>query len=184
MDTKTFTLAAAGASALLASSPAFADVYIAPDESGTGRVILLEPLTFVKIDDLDFGGFIVPSLGSGLVSIDAATGLATNAASLTQLPQFTQMRGHFMGAGTPGQAVSVTAVLPTKLFLGGNLASPDSIDVNLELDNNVAELDGSFSYTIAADQVLDVYVGGDLTITSGMTTGIYSNVYTLTVTYQ
>ena len=75
-------------------------------------------------------------------------------------------------------------MLPTKLFLGGNLASPDSIDVNLELDNNVAELDGTFSYTIAADQVLDVYVGGDLTITSGMTPGVYSNVYTLTVTYQ
>lgn len=178
------TLAAAGASALLASSPAAADVYFAPASPGTGRVTLLEPLTFVKIDDLDFGGFIVPSSGSGTVTIDAATGTATNAASLVQLPQFTQMRGHFMGAGTPNQGVSVTAVLPTKLYLGGDTTSPDSIDVNLELDNNVPELDGTYSYTIAPDQVLDVYVGGDLTISAGMAPGVYSNVYTLTVTYQ
>lgn len=184
MDTKYFSLAAAGASVLLASSPAQADVYITPAKPGTGRVILLEPLSFVKIDDLDFGGFIIPSSGSGTVSVDAATGTPTNDVSLVQLPQFTQMRGHFMGAGTPSQAVSVTAVLPTALYLGGDTTSPDSIAVALELDKNVPELDGSFTYTIQPDQVLDVYVGGDLTISSGMTPGVYSNVYTLTVTYQ
>ncbi|MEO6434116.1 MAG: DUF4402 domain-containing protein [Sphingomicrobium sp.] len=184
MDNKSFLLALAGTSALLGSSPAVANVYIAPDQDGTGRAILLEPLSFIKVDDLDFGGFIIPSSGSGTVSVDAATGTPTNAASLVQLPQYVQQRGHFLGAGTPSQAVSVTAVLPDKLYLGGVITSPDSIDVALALDNTVAELDGSFTYTIASDQVLDVYVGGDLTIASGMNPGVYSNVYTLTVTYQ
>lgn len=184
MNTKYLPLAAAGASMLLASGPAAANVYFAPASPGTGRVILLEPLSFIKVDDLDFGGFIIPSAGSGTVSIDAATDVATNDPSLVQLPQFTQMRGHFMGAGTPSQAVTVSAVMPTKLYLDGVITSTDSIDVNLALDDTTPELDGTYTYTIAADQVLDIYVGGDLTISSGMAPGVYSNVYTLTVTYQ
>lgn len=178
-----FLLAAAGAAASLSASPAWADVYAAPNEAGTGRVILLEPLTFVKIDDLDFGGFIIPSVGSDTVTIDAASGTATNGATLTQLPQFVQQRGHFMGAGTPNQAVTVVATLPTRLYLGGNLASPTSIPVSLELDV-APDVSGNHSYTIASDQTLDVYVGGDIVIDSSMSPGIYSNVYELTATYQ
>lgn len=169
---------------LWGSSQAAAATYIAPKKNGKGRVVLLQPLTFVEIDQLDFGGFIIPASGSALVSVDAKTGTPTNDPSLIQLPQFTQLRGHFMGAGTAGQAVSVSAVFPTQLFLNGVATSPDTITVALELDNNVPEPDGSYSYTIASDKVLDVYVGGNVTIAAGMTPGIYSNQYQLTVTYQ
>lgn len=180
---KYFTLAAAGAAALLFAGPAQAEVYFAPSDSGDGRVILLEPLTFVHIDDLDFGGFLVPSSGSDTVSIDAVSGVVTNGASLTRLPQFTQMRGRFMGAGTALQGVTVVTAFPTKLFLDGNTASPESIDVSLELDGTL-ELDGSYTYVLPGDGVLDVHVGGDLTISSGMQPGVYSNTFDLTATYQ
>lgn len=184
MDKKSLMLATAGASVLWGAGPAAADSYIAPARDGKGRVILLEPLTFVEIDQLDFGGFIIPASGSALVSIDAVTGTPTNDPGLVQLPQFTQRRGHFMGAGTGGQAVSVVAVFPGSLYLNGDTTSTNTIPVALELDNNVPELDGSYSYTIASDKTLDVYVGGNVTISAGMAPGIYSNEYQLTVTYQ
>lgn len=175
--------AAAGAAALVASSPAAADVYSAPKKLGTGRAIILDPLSFVKISDLSFGGFIIPTAGQGNVSVDAATGAVTVASNLTQLPQYVPERGRIMGAGTENQAVSVTATLPDKLFLGGNLSSSTWIDVTLSLDK-VPDGAGVYSYTVAADKTLDVYVGGDLTIAAGMAPGIYSNEYMVTATYQ
>lgn len=175
--------AAAGAAALLASSPVSADVYAAPARAATGRAIILDPLSFVKIDDLSFGGYVIPATGQDDVSVDAATGTVTVGTTLTQLPQFAPLRGHFMGAGTASQAVSVTAVLPDKLYLNGNTASPTYIDVALTLDQ-VPDASGVYSYTIASDKLLDVYVGGDLTITSGMSPGVYANDYVVTATYQ
>lgn len=176
-------IAAAGAVALVGASPAAADVYTKPQRVASGQVIVLEPLTFVKIDDLSFGAFIIPSAGSDTVSVDAATGAVTVGAALMQLPQFTAERGHFMGAGTASQGVSVTAVLPDKLYLGGDTTSPTSIDVTLALDT-VPDGSGVYSYTIATDRVLDVYVGGDLVIAAGMAPGIYSNEYVVTATYE
>ena len=167
--------AAAGAAALLASGPVSADVYSNPVRAATGKAIILDPLSF--------GGYIIPTSGQDDVSVDAATGTVTVGTTLTQLPQFAPLRGHFMGAGTASQAVSVTAVLPDKLYLNGDTASPTYIDVALTLDQ-VADASGVYSYTIASDKVLDVFVGGDLTIAAGMSPGVYSNDYVVTATYQ
>ena len=183
MNSGILKYAVAGAAALLASSPASADVYAAPARAATGRAIILDPLSFVKIDDLSFGGYVIPTSGQDDVSVDAATGNVTVGTSLVQLPQHTPGRGHFMGAGTAGQAVTVTAVLPDKLYLNGDTASATSIDVALSLDT-VADASGIYSYTIAPDKLLEVFVGGDLTIAAGMSPGVYSNEYVLTATYQ
>lgn len=183
MGNKPFQFAAAAAASLLFSNPAWSAGYTAPSKTGTGRVVLLEPLAFVKVDDLAFGGFIIPTTGSDTVAVNASTGVVTNGASLVQLPQFAQQRGHFMGAGTPSQGVTITATLPAKLYLNGNTASATWINVNLNLDV-APQPDGSYSYTIASDKSLNVYVGGDITIAAGMTPGLYSNVYDLTATYQ
>ena len=88
-----------------------------------------------------------------------------------------------IGAGTPSQAVSVSAVLPDKLYLNGNLASPTWIDVTLGLDK-VADASNVYPYTVGIDQVYDVFIGGEVTISSDMSPGIYSNEYTITATYQ
>lgn len=176
-------IAAAGAAAAFGSNAAYGAVYTAPSNVMGGEVIVLEPLTFVKIDDLSFGAFVVPQVGSDTVSVDAATGTINVGGSLIQLPQYVPERGHFMGAGTADQAVSVTAVLPDKLYLGGDTASPTWINVSLELDKT-PDAGGIHAYTITSDRVLDVYVGGDLTISAGMAPGVYSAEYQLTATYE
>ncbi|MGH6658784.1 MAG: DUF4402 domain-containing protein [Sphingomicrobium sp.] len=176
------TLAAAAA-ALALPSPASAGFYSAPSDNSSGTVIILDPLSFIKVDDLSFGGYIIPAVGSGTVTVDAATGAVGLAGTVTQMPQFVPSRGRMIGAGTANQSVSVSAVLPDKLYLGGNLASPTWIDVTIVLDQ-VPDGSGVHAYTVGADQVFDVFIGGDVTISSGMTPGIYSNEYVITATYQ
>ena len=88
-----------------------------------------------------------------------------------------------IGAGTAAQGVSVEAVLPDKLYLNGNLSSTTWINVALDLDQ-VADVNGLYSYTVGTDKVFDVFIGGDVTISSGMSPGLYANDYTITATYQ
>lgn len=176
------TLAAAAA-ALALPSPAWAGFYSAPSEESSGTVIILDPLSFIKVDDLSFGGYVIPAVGSGTVTVDAATGGVTLAGTVTQMPQFVPTRGRMIGAGTAGQSVSVSATLPDKLYLGGDTASPTWIDVTVALDQ-VPDGSGVHSYTVGTDQVFDVFIGGDVTISAGMTPGIYSNEYVITATYQ
>ncbi len=176
-------LAVAAAAVLAMPGAAAAGVYTAPAKDSTGKVIILDPLSFIKIDDLSFGGYVIPSSGSGTVTVDAGTGSVALSGTVTQMPQFTPSRGRMMGAGTPSQPVSVDAVLPDKLYLNGNLSSPTWINVTLNLDR-VANVNGLYDYNVGADKVFDVFVGGDVTISAGMNPGIYSNEYTVTATYQ
>ncbi|MES2148019.1 MAG: DUF4402 domain-containing protein [Pseudomonadota bacterium] len=177
------SLAVAAAAALSMPGSAFAGNYVAPNKDSTGKVIILDPLSFIKIDDLSFGGYVIPASGSGTVTVDAVTGTVGLGGTITQMPQFTPSRGRMMGAGTASQAVSVEAVLPDKLYLNGNLSSTTWINVALDLDQ-VADVNGRYSYTVGTDKVFDVFIGGDVTISSGMSPGLYANEYTITATYQ
>lgn len=176
-------LAVAAAAALAMPGAAAAGTYVAPAKDSTGKVIILDPLSFIKIDDLSFGGYVIPTSGSGTVTVDAATGTVGLSGTVTQMPQFTPSRGRMMGAGTADQAVSVSANLPDKLYLNGNLASPTWIGVTLNLDQ-IADVNGFYAYTVGADKVYDVFIGGDVNISAGMTPGLYSNDYVITATYQ
>ena len=176
-------VAVAAAAALALPAAAQAGIYTKPSKDSTGKVIILDPLSFIKVDDLSFGGYIIPASGSGTVTVDAATGAVALSGTVTQMPQYMPTRGRMIGAGTPGQNVSVSAVLPDKLYLNGNLASPVWIDVTLGLDK-VADASNVYPYTVGIDQVYDVFIGGEVPISSDMSPGIYSNEYTITATYQ
>lgn len=175
--------AVAAAAALALPGTAAAGIYTKPSKDSTGKVIILDPLSFIKVDDLTFGGYIIPASGSGTVTVDAATGGVALSGTVTQMPQFVPSRGRMIGAGSPSQDVSVSAVLPDKLYLNGNLAGPTWIDVTLGLDK-VADVNNVYGYTVGADKVYDVFIGGAVTISLGMSPGIYSNEYTITATYQ
>ena len=176
-------LAVAAAAALAMPGIAEAGVYTAPAKDSSGKVIILDPLSFINVDDLSFGGYVIPASGSGTVTVDATTGSVALSGTVTQMPQFVPSRGRLMGAGTANQAVSVDATLPDKLYLNGNLSSPTWIGVTLNLDQ-VANVSGFYDYSVGADKVFDVFVGGDVTISAGMNPGLYSNEYTVTATYQ
>lgn len=174
--------AVAAAAALMLPGTATAAVYSAPSKASTGKVIILDPLSFIKVDDLDFGGYIIPQSGSGTVTINPIDAGVTLSGGLTSLPKFTPQRGRMIGAGSAGQDVQLTAVIPDKLYIGGNTANT-SIDVAIALDH-LPDSTGTYYYTINGSKIFNVYVGGQLTVVAGQAPGIYSNTYTVTATYQ
>jgi hypothetical protein len=182
MDFAYLTRAALAASTLLVAAPAFAQSASGnpATEDGTGRVIVLGALSFLDIDELDFGTLIVPSAGSGTASIDAITG-ATTYSGLDYVTSSATQRGRFIGSGTANQTVYVTTTLPTALELspGG-----PSVPVSLNLDR-APDLSGNYVYTVdPVSLTYEVGVGGTVTVPTGTVVGNYSATFTVTATYQ
>lgn len=175
-------LVAAAAATLALPTAAQARFYSRPTKASTGKAIILDPLSFIKVDDLDFGGYVIPPAGSGTVTINPIDAGLTFTGTVTRLPQFTPKRGRLAGSGSAGEDVQVTASLPSKLYIGGVVTNP-SVDVTIRLDHLPDSL-GNYLYTINSKKVFNVYVGGDLVIPAGTTPGIYSNDYTITASYQ
>lgn len=173
--------AAALAAGLLASAPASAEVYQAPTRNGKGRLILLDPLSFLKVEDLKFGAYIIPTTGSGTVQINPLDSGLTFTGTVTPFGTETPQRGWLIGAGDPGQEVSVTAVLPDKLYVDGDFSKP-SIDVNLYLDR-LSDSNGVYTYTINSGKVFNIYIGGSIVIAAGQAPGAYEGTFEVTATY-
>lgn len=172
-------LAVAGA---MLAAPAAAAAGNPASETGDGKVIILGPLSFITIEDLDFGSVIVPASGNGTVTIDALSGNASYAnldfvSGVANAPQ----RGRFIGSGSANQVVYVTTTLPTALE-----KSPGgpSIPVSLRLDRNPNSL-GAYVYVVDPTWLtFEIGVGGTLTVPQGTEPGIYSATFDLTATYQ
>lgn len=174
--------ALAAAAAVLLGAPANAADGNPAQEAGDSKVIILNPLSFLTIEDLDFGSVIVPASGNGLVTLDPLTGTPTYAnidyvAGVSNAPQ----RGRFLGSGSANQVVYVTTTLPT--ILEKSPGGP-SVPVSLKLDRNP---NGLGSYTYVVDPVwltFEIGVGGTLTVPTGTEPGIYSATFDVTATYQ
>ncbi|HYI42183.1 MAG TPA: DUF4402 domain-containing protein, partial [Sphingomicrobium sp.] len=83
-----------------------------------GRALILVPLQLTKIQDLDFGS-VIPSAVSGVVSINATTGLRTFAGGVTGASSDVGNRARFAGAGSANQQVIVFIDPPTELTSSG-----------------------------------------------------------------
>lgn len=182
MDHHLLKGAALAAAAALLGAPANAADGNPAQEAGDSKVIILNPLSFLTIEDLDFGSVIVPASGNGTVAIDPLSGTPTYGnidyvAGVSNAPQ----RGRFIGSGSANQVVYVTTTLPT--ILEKSPGGP-SVPVSLRLDRNP---NGLGSYTYVVDPVwltFEIGVGGTLTVPTGTEPGIYSATFDVTATYQ
>ena len=173
---------AALAAAALCCAPATAADGNPAQEAGDSKVIILSPLSFLTIEDLDFGSVIVPASGNGLVTIDPVTSGASYSnidyvAGVANAPQ----RGRFLGSGSANQVVHVTTTLPT--ILEKSPGGP-AVPVSLVLDRDP---DGSGVYAYTVDPVsltFEIGVGGTLTVPTGTEPGDYSAMFDVTATYQ
>ncbi len=173
---------AALTAAALCCAPAVAAEGNPATEAGDSKVIILGPLSFLTIEDLDFGSVIVPASGNGLVTIDPLSGAAVYGnidyvSGVSNAPQ----RGRFIGSGSANQVVHVTTTLPTILEKppGG-----PSVPVSLKLDRAP---DGSGVYVYNVDPVsltFEIGVGGTLTVPTGTEPSDYSAMFDVTATYQ
>ena len=171
----TLSLAALAAS-LAVASPAFAQAATATEQA-EARGVVLQRLTLTKIQDLDFGT-VIASNAAGSVQIDADTGARTTALGVVGVPSYPGDRGYFGGAGTPGQAVTVTLSSPTVLVSTTN--PTDTITVtSMTLDNG-----NSANRTIASSGAFFVGVGGDFAIAADQPSGLYTANFDLTAQYQ
>ena len=181
MDIRTI-LGAAVAVASLCCAPAVAAEGNPATETGDSKVIILNPLSFLTIEDLDFGSVIVPASGNGLVTIDPISGSTTYSnidyvAGVANAPQ----RGRFLGSGSANQVVYVTTTLPT--ILEKSPGGP-SVPVSLKLDRNPNSM-GAYVYVVDPLWLtFEIGIGGTLTVPQGTEPGSYSATFDVTATYQ
>ena len=181
MDNR-ISLGAALAAAALCCAPAIAADGNPASETGDSKVIILNPLSFLTIDALDFGTVIVPASGNGIVTIDALSGAPTYGnidfvAGVANAPQ----RGRFLGSGSANQVVYVTTTLPT--ILEKTPGGP-SVPVSLKLDRNPNSL-GAYVYVVDPLWLtFEIGIGGTLTVPQGTEPGTYSATFDVTATYQ
>ncbi len=180
--TKFQYLTAALLAASAVTSPAFAATIV--DSPGSGKGVILSPLTFINDTDLNFGSVVLPVGVAGAVEIDpdpSVTNFVTNTGVLP-IPASAPTRGLMIGAGTALSGVDVTTSFPTKLYLGGDLTSTDTLDVSLNV-NATPTAPNAYVYTIDSGQAFQVFIGGRVDIPAGTANGSYSNTYDITATY-
>ncbi|MEE4348936.1 MAG: DUF4402 domain-containing protein [Pacificimonas sp.] len=179
---KGFAAAALAASALTAANAA--------DFDGTASVEIVEAITVVSQESVDFGAVGSPSGSTGTVTITPSATTATFATSgVTQFG--TASQGSFTITGAAGRNVQIA-------FLNGNeditLASAaNAFDAVTNPTGNADELDASLTLAEAGTQALDdgtdsdehtFYVGGTLTIPDGAAQDAYSGTFTVDVRYE
>jgi hypothetical protein len=164
--------AALGAGAV----PAFAATPVPPAEA---HILILAPLTFTNIDDLDFGT-VVSSNVAGTVTINALTGARSKAGGVTLLSAGPGGRGYFGGAGSGGQQVIVTMVPPTELV--DVVVSANTIPVVwMALDNGATTATKTIHVT---DKTFFIGVGGTILVAANQPDGDYESTYFIEAQYQ
>lgn len=163
------------ASAMAAASSAGAAV-----ANGRGRAVLLDPVAFLNVDDLDFGLVVAPSSGIGTVTINPVDSTITYS-NLVGVSSAATQRGRLVGSADAGQDVEVTASLPAKLYQNGDTTKP-WVPVALALDH-LPSSTNKYYYTANRSRVFNIYVGGTLTVPSGTANGAYNNQFTVTANY-
>jgi hypothetical protein len=163
---------AALAATLATATPALAQQASAQAEA---RGVVLQPLTLVRVQDLDFGTIVGPAAGS--VTINPDTG-ARSVVGVTGVPSFPGDRGLFTGNGTAGSDVILTLNAPTVLISQSNPL--DTITVS----SMVLDQGNLTTRTIPAGGVFQVGVGGTFAIAANQPAALYSANFDLTADYQ
>lgn len=158
------------------AAPAFAATPVPPAEA---RVLILAPLTFTNIDDLDFGT-VVSSNVAGTVTINALTGARTKTGGVTLMSTGPGGRGYFGGAGSGGQQVIVTMVAPTELV--DVVVPANTIPVaTMALDNGATTATKTID---ATSLTFFIGVGGTILVAADQPDGDYESTYFIDAQYQ
>jgi len=165
---------AALAATLVTATPASAQAVNAQAEA---RGVVVQPLTLIRLQDLDFGT-VVSSAAAGSVVINADTGARTISGGVTGVPSFPGDRGLFRGNGTATQDVILTLNAPAVL-----VSTTNPLDL-ITVNSMVLDSGNSTTRTIGASGIFDVGVGGDFAIAANQPAGLYSANFDLTADYQ
>ena len=169
-------ITACGAAALCAPANA-------AEFGGTANAAVVQPLSLVKTDDLDFGTMISGTTG-GTVTVNASTNARTTTGGVTTVGGGAQ-RATFLGAARIGLIVTITGSNSATLSRAGGGATPMTASLTRTFGSglNVVTLPLVGTVTVVATGVQTYYVGGTLTVPANQPDGDYSGTFTLTVNY-
>lgn len=162
-----------------AAAPSFAQV--AAQQSGQGQVVIVTPLSFVTVSQLDFGRLIA-SNQAGTVTL-SPTNVRTVTNGIIPVGNDTQI-ARFAGYGRPGQDVDVSLSSKT-IFLTGPGArmrvrdftvgsTPTAILSTSRTRFRIASTSGAFLFPI----------GATLEVGANQAPGVYNGIYQITLQYQ
>ena len=149
---------------------------LAASDTGTATVTILRPLTVTKNTDLRFGTVVEPSSGSQTVRIDA-TGARTTTLDVGGAAFGVS---DFTVAGEGGQAVTVSVPATFPINKGADALTVTTTAAGDTLNTGVQTLSGA----LGSPGVLDVRVGGQITVLSTTNSGTYSGTFTVTASYN
>ncbi len=181
LSLKRLLVSAAVLSAAAISGAAHAGPATAATKQGTARAEVLTPLSFIKIDDLNFGK-IIPKAVAGTVTVSPANvRTSTNGIILvgnTQTPAL------FAGDGSSGQLVDISlgantinvtgpgAPMQVNTFVIGS--TPTAILSPTPLRFRIGSATGIFAFP----------VGATLNVGANQATGTYTGTWSITLQYQ
>jgi hypothetical protein len=165
--------------AALAATTAFAVPAAAQNvpvpANAEARGLIIQPLTFTRLSDLNFGTIISTSTaGSVTVSPLGNTRTATGGAVLA--PSGPPTRALFEGYGAEGQTVVLSASFPTTLT--------NQSDSTRFVTFRNGTFDGALSRQIPVGGSFRVGVGGTIDIVANQAPGLYLAPFTVTADYQ
>jgi len=168
-----FRILLATVAAFAAAAPAFA-APVAAVPQAKGRALILRPLTFTKVTDLDFGT-VVSSNVAGTVTINAGTGARSISGGLTAITAAPGGRAFFAGAGSAGQQVIINLTPPAVL----TSALGDTIPVV------TMYIEGGPTRNInLISLAFYVGVGGTISVGANQPGGDYESTFAITANYQ
>lgn len=160
------------AAALLAAAPS--QLFAAPPPVSTaGEVMVLRPLTLIKVQDLDFGT-LLSSATSGTATLDPLTGAVTAAGGVTPAPGAT-MPARFAGVRSLRGPVQIR--IPTAPITVTRSGGTETMTVS------DWTLDGRTTRVVDANEAFEFNVGGTLYVGANQADGSYVGSFEVTVNY-
>jgi spore coat protein U-like protein len=149
--------------------------------SGNTQVAMVTPLSFIQVENLDFGR-IIPSGTTGTVTI--STSNVRTATGGIVLVGTDHQPGRFAGMGTVAQRVRVR-ITPNNITLTGPVPSMTVNNITIDPQGTLLQIGASPNYRILTlNGIFWFNVGGRLTVGANQPAGTYSGTFNATLDYQ
>jgi Domain of unknown function (DUF4402) len=149
--------------------------------SGDAQIAVVTPLSFIQVDNLDFGS-VIPSNTAGTVTISTASvRTATNGIIVTGTGH---QAARFAGMGTQNQRVRIR-ITPNSISLTGPGPAMTVNNFIIGPAPTLQQVGASSNYRILpANGIFWFTVGASLSVGANQPAGTYSGTFSATLDYQ
>lgn len=143
-----------------------------PDRQAEAQAIVLQPLTLLKVDDLDFGWLTATTAGTA--TLDPVSGAVTTTGGVLAVGG-TPQRARFVGAASRNTPIKIR--IPNKPITLTRQGGTETMSLS------AWTLDGPADRRVGPSRAFDFYVGGTLSVGAGQADGLYVGTFDVEVQY-